>query len=201
MDWRILYNPLAVLGRGTGLAVAILVIVVLTAVAWWGGVHLDGALDLHLTVKPPSGPLIIGESLIDWLSLGLLLFVASRIFGGNGGAGAFLAGVGLSRFPYILAAIIGSKPVLGKAMQAAVSVGRETVTVRPQAFMTPGLIIGSLAMLGLIIWSIVILYLGYKEASRLQGGKTAASFVIGLIVAELVSKLLLVGLFHVGIGI
>lgn len=199
MDWRILYNPLEALGKRNGLVVAILIVIVLTAVAWWGGVHLDGALDLHLALEPPSALLIIAESLADWLSLGLLLLAASKVFGGNGGAGAHLAAVGLSRFPYILAAIVGSRQVLGKAMQAALIVGEEQITVRPQELMTPGVIVGSVALIALIIWSVAILYLGYKEAGRIQGGKTVVSFIIGVIFAELISKLLVAGLIRADI--
>lgn len=187
------------LGTGPGLAAGILVIIALTVVAWWGGVHLDGALDLHLALEPPSALLIIAESLVDWLSLGFLLLAASKVFGGNGGAGAHLAAVGLSRFPYILAAVVGSRQVLGKAMRAALIVGEEQITVRPQELMTPGVIVGSVALIALIIWSVAILYLGYKEAGRIQGGRSAGSFVIGLIFAELISKLLVIWLIRTSI--
>jgi len=191
MDGRILYNPLAVLGKGKGFAAAMIVVIVLAIVAWWGGVHLDGALDMHVIPKPPSGLLIFGESLIAWLSLGLFLFAGAKIFGGNSGLGAHLAAAGLGRFPYILAAIVFSRPVLGRTMLKAVSLRGEEIVVRPQDLLTPGLIIGGFAVLAFVIWAIVILYLGYREASRLRGGKAVASFVIGIILAEAISKLLL----------
>ena len=191
MDGRILYNPLAVLGKWKGFVAALAVIAALTAVAWWGGVHLDGALDMHVTQEPPLGLPIIAESLIAWLSVGLLLSAAAKLFGGNGGIGAHLAAVGLSRFPYILAAIILSRQLLGKAILSAFVVGREEVIVRPQDLLTPAVIIGGFAVLGLVIWAVVVLYLSYSEASRLRGGKAAASFVIGIILAEVISKLLL----------
>lgn len=199
MNWRILYNPLVVLGKGNGLVAAVVVIVALTAVAWWGGVHLDGALDLHITPESPSGTLVIAESLIAWLSLAFLLFAGSKVFGGNGGAGAHLAAAGLARFPYVFAAMISSRQLLGGAMLKAITMKPEEIVLRPEALISPAVIIGSVAMLGLIVWAVAILYLGYKEASRLQGGKTVASFIIGLILAEAVSKLLVIGLFRAGI--
>jgi hypothetical protein len=199
MNGKILYNPIKVLGKGNGLVAAVLVVIVLTVVAMWAGVHLDGAFDLHLAPKAPSTQLIVLESLIAWLSVGLLLFALSKAFGGNGGAGSHLAAAGLSRFPYILAAIIGSKQLLGKTMEAAVRMGNETITIRPEELISPGLIVGAVVLLGLIIWSIAMLYLGYKESSRLQGGKTAFSFIIAVLVAELVSKLALYGLVKAGI--
>jgi len=192
MDWRILYNPLAVLGKGRGLIAALVVVAALTVVAWWGGVHLDGALDLHVPPKPPSAALVIAESLIAWLSVALLLFAASKVFGGNGGAGAHLAAAGLARFPYLLAAVITSRQLLGKAMLAAVTVTEEQIVVRPQDFLTPAVVIGGILTMALVVWSVVILYLGYKEASRIEGGKVVAAFIVGLVVAEIVSKLLII---------
>lgn len=199
MDWRILYNPLAVLGKAKGLIAAVAVVVVLTAVAWWGGVHLDGALDLHINPKAPSAILVVAESLIAWLSLGLLLLAASKVFGGNSGAGMHLAAAGLSRFPYILAALIGSRQLLGKAMLEAVTIRGEEIVVRPQDFITPAIVIGGMVILALTVWSVAILYMGYREAGRIQGGKTMASFIIGLILAEIVSKALVIWLIQMGI--
>lgn len=199
MDGRILYNPLAALGKGKGFVAAIFVVAALTVVAWWGGVHLDGALDLHITTDRPSVNLVIAESLIDWLSLGILLFITSKLFGGNGGLGAHLAATGLSRFPYIFASVLMSRQLLGKAMLKAVSVSQQEVTVRPQDLMTPAVIIGSLILLVLVIWSVVLLYLGYKDASRVRGGKVVVAFVTGLILAEIASKLLVMWAVRAGI--
>ena len=199
MDWRILYNPMAVLRRGNALLAALIVIIILTTVAWWGGEHLDGALDLHLFLNPPPMSVVILESLIDWISLAVLLFAASRMFGGNGGLAGHFAASGLARFPMIFAAIIGSRQLMGAAMLKAITVKPEEIVVHAQDIVTPAVIIGGLAILGLVAWSVVMLVYGFKEVSRLQGGKTAAGFVIGIILAEIVSKLILWGSLKIGI--
>ena len=199
MDWRILYNPLAVLGKGNGIIAAVIVVVILTAVAYWGGVHLDGALDLHINPQFPSLALAAIESLSAWLSLGLLLFAASKVFGGNGGIGAHLASAGLSRFPYILAAIISSRPVLGNLMLKGVEFKAGQIVIDPQALMLPAIIAGGLAIVGLCIWAVAMLYMGYKESSRLTGGKATVSFIVGLVLAEVISKLIVVLAFNAGI--
>ena len=147
-----------VLGKGKGLIAAVVVIIALTAVAWWGGVHLDGALDLHITPQFPSGTLVIAESLIAWLSLGLLLFGASKMFGGDGGSGAHLAASGLGRFPYLFASIISSRQLLGEAMLKSITVKPEEIVVRLEAFMSPAVIIGGVAIMGFIVWAVAVSY-------------------------------------------
>jgi len=191
MDWRILYNPLAVLGKSNGLIGAIVVIAALAAVCWWGGLHLDGALDMHLTMLPPSVLLLIAESLIAWLCLGVLLFGASKVFGGNGGLGAHLAAAGLARFALILAAIVASRQIMGKAVAPAMTMSRDQIVMHLEVFFKPVLIFGSLAVVALVAWMIVLLVYGFKESSGLRQGRLAGAFVVGLIVAEVVSKLLL----------
>jgi hypothetical protein len=191
MDWRILFNPLAVLGKWKGLVAAVFVVVVLGGVAYWGGVHLDGALDIHINPVPPTLRVVALESVIAWLSVGLLFFVAAKVLGANGGFASHLAAAGLGRFPFIFAAAISSRQLLGKAMLKAVASTDGSVVIRPQDLITPGVIIGALAILALTAWMIVTLLYGFKEASKLSGGKLAAAFVIAIIAAEVASKLIL----------
>ena len=200
MDWRILYNPMAVLRRGNALLAALIVIIILTAVAWWGGEHLDGALDLHIAPTRPSAGTVALESLIDWFSLAILLFAASRLFGGNGGLARHFAATGLGRFPMILAAVIGARQLLGAVMLKAFAVGAKgEIVIHPEAVNAPAVIIGGLLIVGFVAWSVTMLVFGFKEVSRLQNGKLAAGFVIGIILAEIVSKLILWGGLKIGI--
>ncbi|MDI6827850.1 MAG: YIP1 family protein, partial [Armatimonadota bacterium] len=182
-------------GKGKGFAIALLVIIALTGIAVWGQVHLDGALDMHIMVGTSPAGLLIAESLIAWLSLGVFLFVASKIFKGNGGIGAHLAAAGLARFPYIIAAFVVSQPTFKKALMTAVKTARGEIIVRQSELMTPQILIGFLVIVGLVIWSIIMLYNGYRYASRIQGAKIGISFVIALIIAEVVSKALIIPAF------
>ena len=192
MNWEILYNPLGVLGKRDGFLVGVLVIILLTAVAYWGGAHLDGAIDLHVNTSLPSLWLVLIQSLVSWLSLALCLFAASRLFGGNGGLVPHMAATGLARFPYIISAVIVSRPILGHLMLKGVVEKGGEITVRTEVMMLPAIIIGGLAVVGLTVWAIAMLYFGYREASRTEGGRCTVSFIIGLLVAELISRLILV---------
>lgn len=192
MDWRVLYNPLAVYGKGKGLLAALIVIIILTGAAMWGGVHLDGAFDLHVSEVRPSTGLIILESLVDWISLGIFLFAASRVFGGNGGIMQHLAGAGLARFPYIIFALLFSvQSPFGQAMLKAVKVSKSEIIINPQLMNTPLVIFGTVIAAGLFVWALTILGFNHYQTSRLSIGKAVASFVIGIAFAEALSKLIL----------
>lgn len=188
--FTIAYNPLAVLGRGRGLAVGVVVIAALGVVAALTQQHLDGALDLHFTGKPVAGATVAIESLVAWLSLWLLFVAASAVFGGERDAVAHLASTALARFPMILAALV-SHALLAGPMSAAMSAAGSRITMDIQKLATPGFVVGSLLVLLLVIWYITMLYFGFKEASKLRGGRCAGGFVVGIILAEVVSKLAL----------
>lgn len=192
---KLFYNPISVIGPRAGLAVGLVIVVALAVVAWWGGVRLDGALDLHVTHESPTARVAMIESVISWLSLALFLFLGARLFHGGGGVMRYAAVAGLSRFPYLLSTLIFSKQFLGKAVLTAVLVGDNEVVVRPQELISPALLVGAVAVVGLIVWAIVILYLGHKEVSGLRGARSGFSFVLGLLSAEIISKLLLLRLF------
>lgn len=187
LDWRVFYNPLAVLGKVKGVLFALLAVIILAGVALWGGVHIGEALPLYVTANPPAIKVVALESLIAWLSLAVSFFAVSKALGGNGGFGSHLAAAGLGRFPYIFAVIILSKRVLGGIMLKVMATGGDGVIVRHSDAFTPGLFIGVLGIFLMIAWAIVILYLGFKVASRLTGGRAAAGFVIGAVVAEAIS--------------
>lgn len=194
MDWRVLYDPFTALGNGRGLAMAVLAVVVLGAVARWGGVHVGEALVPKADPSPFPVRTVLIDSLVGWISLAVLLFVASRVMRGGGGFGAYLAVSGLSRFPYMIAVIILSRPVLGDAMMKAMYPPGEGVIIRPDQIITPGLAVGMLAVCAMMAWTIVVLYHGFKASSRLPGNKAVLGFLIGAVAAQLLGWLLLRGI-------
>ena len=184
MDWRMLFNPLAVLGKWRGLVTAVLVVIILGVAAYWGGVHIGEILVPKADPKAIPISMIAFESLIAWLSLAILFFAASKMLRGNGGFGAYLAAAGLGRFPYVFAVVILSNRVLGGAMQRVLTSSSDGAVLRPQEVLTPGLLVGILGIFATMAWAIVILYLGFKESSKLSGGRVTIGFAIGMVIAE-----------------
>jgi hypothetical protein len=151
---------------------------------------------MHIPLSSLPRITIVMESVIAWLSMGIILFLASRALGGNGGLGGHLAATGLARFPYLIAVLIAAQPFFKNVLEKAVRIAGDRVMVIPRELMSPAFLTAMLATVVLVIWSILLLYLGYREASRMEGARAAVSFVIGLLVAEVVSKLLLIPVYR-----
>ena len=191
MDWRILYNPVALFGKSKGLAAAAVVNLLLLISAWRAWVYLDGAIDLHVGSSISFGTALL-EILISWFSLSVFFFLVSKIFGGDTSIRLHTAAAGLGRFPYIIGTIIAShKLSTGAAIRAIASISDGTITIDATKMQSPLVIISIILLMLVTAWSIIVLYFGFKTASRLDGPKAAIAFVLGIIFAEVFSKLVL----------
>lgn len=199
LRYGVLCNPVAAIGKRRAFGAAMIVLCSLAVIAWWGGLHLYPARGLRLTETRPSGILVIIESLLMWLSAGLLLFLVARVFGSRNGARMHLAAVGLSRFPLIFAALILSRQVIGQVMLRDASVGMIEGVFYPLGYVTPPSLGGGLLVAALIVWSVVLLYAGYREASKFGTAKGLATFVIALALAELLHSYLVTALIRAGV--
>jgi len=56
------------------------------------------------------------------------------------------------------------------------------------------LVIMVLITLALIVWSVSLLYNGYKTAVNGKGAKAIVLFIVGIVVAEIVSKIVIISL-------
>lgn len=192
MNWKILCNPLSILGRKHGIIASAITTIILAITAWWGWIYLDGALDLHVGGQPHLG-LIVVQSLIAWLSLAALFFAISRLFHGDGGFLMHLSAAGLGRAPYIFASIAGAHQVsTGVAIRALASISDGNVTVNMDKLVPPTALAGLLMLLLFTAWSIGMLYVGFKTASHMRGSRAALAFTIAVALAEIASKFILV---------
>jgi hypothetical protein len=200
VDWRILYNPLVVLGKRKGFAASILVTVVLVVLAQWGWVYFDGALDVHLNGQPALGGTIV-RAFVSWFSLAGFFFLTSKWFRGNGGFRAHLAASGMGKIPYILSAIVGAHQLAtGTAIRAMATVVNGTVTINLDQAVSPAATMGIVLLLIYTVWSVAMLYSQFKTASTLSGARAAMAFVVGILLAEFTSVAVLVVLRRLGMG-
>jgi hypothetical protein len=76
--------------------------------------------------------------------------------------------------------------------------GNEAVTIDP----TDGIIFFTAAIIGLlmIIWMVALMYKGYALSCNLRGAKAVVTFIVSLILAEALSKVLILALLSTALG-
>jgi hypothetical protein len=162
---------------------------------FFGHTHFDGVLDVHLQSQESPLSLFIYESMIDWLTLALLLFLSGLLFSKS--AIRFIdvfATQAMARWPLLITSIaamlIPHEHVVNYLLSKAFGAVAQTVSVvRGYEYILFGLLI--LLVLANSIWMIVLMFRGFCIACNLKGNKGLAIFICTLLLAEGLSKYLI----------
>jgi len=191
-----LLNPFHFLSGERALPLG-LVFIGLTAVAsWLTRAHVDGVLDVH---RGPSAPLWVfaAEGLVDWLCLGAFASLIGGLVSRSRLRLVDTVGMqALARAPQLLA--VGLVAFVDPKCRPALAHLRPTAEC---GTLKLGLFVLVLAlMVPLLVWTVALMYRAFAVACNLSGGRGAASFIASLILAEILSKVLIVVLLRPFIG-
>jgi hypothetical protein len=164
------------------------------------GLHFDGVLDTH-TGK--SGPLwlFVSEGLINWISLAVLLLIAGRIISRTAFRSIDLLGTqALARWPTVLTALACLAPGFHRFSEVLTKsiIGLKPGQVPQLPPLGPDVVVFGLVtlfMLACTVWMVALMWRSFSHCCNVRGGKAVATFVIALLLAEVLSKVLIGQLF------
>lgn len=156
------------------------------------GGRFDGALDFHLgsnvTVQQA-----ISDTAINIFCLVMLLYIAAKYLNTKTRLVDIISTVIIARIPLYFIALFS----IGGKVQAASSdllqgLTSENIqnfqdTIPKESLVV--IMLFALVTLIFVIWSIALMYNGYKTASNAKGKKAIVLFIVALLGAELISKL------------
>ena len=195
----LLFNPFFYLAGAEALVIGLAGILIAGWIGALGHTHFDGVLDTHTGAHAPLA-VFLAEGIIDWLCLALVLLVFGKIISKT----AFrpidlIATQALARWPTILIGLVCLLPALQRFSRVII----EQVT-KPGSkvdFYTSDAIIffaAIAAMIPLLCWLIALMYKSYSVSCNVKGGKAIGTFIAGLILAEILSK---IAIYHLpGLG-
>ena len=188
-----LFNPFRILAGSKSLFLGLVIILIAAFVGSLSTTHFDGVLDIHIGLEAPTW-LFFAESLINWLCMVLFLFLSALIISRSQWRFIDILGTqALSRWPTLITALVMlpdanlrfSMYLLSKFGQSDASVAISSTDVA--IFATSAII----AVL-MIIWMVALMYKAYAVSCNVKGAKAIGTFVVSLILAEVVSKVLIV---------
>jgi hypothetical protein len=179
------YNPFVYIAGGKALIIGLAVMILTATIAVFSQVHFDGAIDMHIG-SPLSTPMAFLEPLVDWICLVLSLYIIGRIASDSSIRFIDVAGtLALARWPFMFNALLGFLPVPKFNLQ---TMDLHYII----AFITnPAVIALMVISLPLVILTIALMYNAFAVSANLKGGKSIGAFIGGLIVAEIISKVIL----------
>jgi hypothetical protein len=191
-----LFRPFAYIAGTRALALGLAAVLATGFIASLSNTHFDGVLDIHTGRAAPVYLFLI-EGIIDWLSLALVLFVLGRALSKTAFRAADVFGTqALARWPALIAAVAALAPPYQRLLSALMEQlpGLPTLAGLPATDLAGGAAVMLLGFVA-IIWMIVLMYQAYVICCNLSGGKAIASFIAGLIVAEVISKVAIYRLY------
>ncbi len=171
-----LFNPFVYIAGWQALGLGLLLMLVTLVIASFSGTHFDGAIDIHFGARYPFW-LCVFEQLNAWLSSVVIFFAAGFILSKSKIRIIDVAGtLALARFPMLFAALIGFIPTLHQL---------------PSAKNMAIIAIGGLVVALFSIWMIALMYKAFTISCNLKGGKAIWGFIVAIILAEILSKIII----------
>jgi hypothetical protein len=152
-----------------------------------GGVHVTGPATLSLAHPAPALALVVSDVLTVFVLATLALWGASVVAGCRPPLVGFVLPVAASQLPMAAVALLVGRNVLGQIVGRTLASHGEALMAEPHEALAPlmPLAIGVLVLTALAVG---VLYVGYRRATNMTGYRLAASFVGGLVCAEVLCR-------------
>jgi hypothetical protein len=189
---KILFNPFAIFSRNQTLIIGLIIICIAGVINSFTNTHFDGIFDIH-TGKSSVFVVFILEGYINLIILTGLLYIVGKIFTQQNVNIINLFGQqALARWPLIISSIITiSKPYQQFCAMRSL---RELQDFGIFRFNTLDNIVVSLSIIVILIitiWVVVLIYKSFSQTYKVQGTKSVLLFILGVLFAEVLSKLLI----------
>lgn len=189
---NLLFQPFVFVAGG-GALVAGLVIMLLTGwLGWLSGTHFDGVLDAHIGW---GGPLwfALAEGVANWLCMTVPALVAGKLLSKSAFRMIDLAGTqALARWPMLLISLACLPDAVGRfSKRLAETVLKPTPELPALDGDAVVFLMTLVLMLACTVWMVALMYQSFSISCNVRGGKAVGTFVVVLLLAETLSKVVL----------
>lgn len=190
---KYIFNPFTQIAGIKALLLGILVVILTTLICFFSHTHFDGILDAHFRAETNMAHYFI-EGFVDLASVIIVFYLLGLIVAGTRFRFIDIAGtMAFARIPVILTplfALIFSPErftnymlytFLHKGVQATIN------TMDILSF-----VITTLITILMVIWMIALMWNAFRICMNSRKPKIVITFIIGLIIAEVISKITLI---------
>ncbi len=172
-------NPFIKIAGFRSLIYGLLGLLLIAVVAYLTGTHFYGFSDLGFA-KDSEFWLYALEQLLSWVLISLCLYVSGLLFSNTKLRVVDVFGTNiLARMPLLLVPLVRLIPPFQSFVFQSV-----------EMYLLLGIYVLSLA------WTMVLMFNGFKISSNLKGIRLIASFIISIVVAEILIRLILNSIYY-----
>ncbi len=187
---KTLFNPFEKYSEKKLILLGIAFTLIGATLSYYFKARYDGILDLHFVPNISIQETIV-DSLVNIISLVSFLFLFGKIINKKTRFIDILTTSMIARFPMYLLSIFNSNELMNKALNEIIQlISKQAIDQISSSTWTISIIFG-LCLLPTMIWYIALLFNGFKVASNAKGKQSIILFILGVLFAEIVSKLLI----------
>ena len=180
------YKPMDLLSTREAWIAAV-IITVLSIVVARLGIRFDGALDLHRVAGPLRWSVVLLDAANSVLVTATVLWLAGRF-----------AARGVRWIDFVLAVAIARAAAVAGGVATYLAMPNPQVlqeavvaTMTKNAPLPASIALTAILLPPFLVWFVVLLYQGFRTSSGLQGARAGVTFTLGIITAEIVTKVVL----------
>ncbi len=183
------FNPFEIYTENKLLSISIVYTIIVSFLAPMVNTRFDGVLDLHFHATNNIFQGFI-DNTINVFSLTLILFIAGKIINKKTRLVDILITSLVSRMPYYLLMFFNINDFMLEATKDMMLMNQvkslKQIPIQSLSFT----LVFSLFSIAILIWYMALLFNGFKVATNGKSKKLILLFIAGLIVAEILSKII-----------
>lgn len=181
-NWKLFYNPFTRIAGWQALGTGLVVVVLSGIIGTLGNLLFDGVLDAHLAEKADYRTSFILLA-INVVSATVAMYAAAAVIAKQTRFIDIFGTMTFARSPYLLAALLAL---------SVTPIPSEKIMENPLIILShPAYLLFSLIAMPLMIWFIALMFNAFKVSTGAKGAKLVVAFIIGIIAAEIISKILI----------
>lgn len=182
----VLLNPFKKFQESTLLVVG----TIATMLAYFFNARFDGVIDMHLVGKISLWQPFADNAIII-LCLVLILFLISKYLNPKTLTIDILTTVIVARMPYYILPLFNANGYLYQTTKNLAKMATPSKLPGISSLSIVVILVFALISIIFLTWYIILLYNGFKVSSNAKGTKPIILFVLGILFAEILSKLLI----------
>ncbi len=183
--WGLIFNPFTRIAGWQAFAAGLVIAALTGIVGTLSGVMFDGVIDAHLSLRVDYLTAYICF-VFDIVSIVVVMWITALIVSRDFRFIDILGTMTLARAPMLLVAFAAFFASPFSDLDPA------AIVANPISLLTPGMIIFMIFSIACTIWHIALIYNAMKVSCNIGGAKLAVSVVIAVLLAEVLSKVLLI---------
>lgn len=193
VEW--LFSPFTYIAGGRSLLLGLIAILAAGLLGSFSQTHFDGVLDMH-TGRPAPLWFFLSQGFVDWLAMGIVLLVFGKIISRTQFRSLDLLGTqAMARWPTIIIALAAWPDGVRRVGENILNSIRGLPTT--SLSLADGIVFAVSVLAGLLMtcWFVLLAYRSYSISCNVKGGRAIGTFMAGLLIAEILSKLGIAVLF------